>query len=289
MDEKIETAIKRLQTASDMSLKIYKQPLIITTSGGKDSSVCVELAQMAKIPFEVQHNHTTADAPETVYFVRSEFQRLELGGGVKCTINYPYYKGERTSMWDLIPKRVSPPTRLFRYCCEVLKEGGGAGRFIATGIRWEESNKRKNRATYEVASKERIMLNNDNDEKRMLFETCQMKAKRVVNPIIDWTEEDVWNFLHDRKVSVNPLYCEQSRVGCIGCPMAGKAREKQFERWPKYKDMYMRAFAKMLEVRKERGLKTTWNTAEEVYDWWMEKKITPGQMNFDELVDEQEE
>ena len=81
MDEKIETAIKRLQTASDMSLKIYKQPLIITTSGGKDSSVCVELAQMAKIPFEVQHNHTTADAPETVYFVRSEFQRLELGGG----------------------------------------------------------------------------------------------------------------------------------------------------------------------------------------------------------------
>ena len=208
---------------------------------------------------------------------------------MKCTINYPYYKGERTSMWDLIPKRVSPPTRLFRYCCEVLKEGGGAGRFIATGIRWEESNKRKNRATYEVASKERIMLNNDNDEKRMLFETCQMKAKRVVNPIIDWTEEDVWNFLHDRKVSVNPLYCEQSRVGCIGCPMAGKAREKQFERWPKYKDMYMRAFAKMLEVRKERGLKTTWNTAEEVYDWWMEKKITPGQMNFDELVDEQEE
>lgn len=76
-----QTAIERLKLASDMSLRIYQQPLIVTTSGGKDSSVCVELARRAGIPFEVMHNHTTADAPETVYFVRSEFKRLEAGGG----------------------------------------------------------------------------------------------------------------------------------------------------------------------------------------------------------------
>ncbi len=78
--DKERMAIKRLQEASKMSLQIYGQPLIVTTSGGKDSSVCVELAQRAGIPFEVMHNHTTADAPETVYFVRSEFHRLENGG-----------------------------------------------------------------------------------------------------------------------------------------------------------------------------------------------------------------
>ena len=119
-------AIERLKIASEMSLKNYGTPLVVTTSGGKDSSVCVELAQRASIPFEVQHNHTTADAPETVRFVRQEFARLE-NLGIKCTVNYPTYKGKRTSMWGLIPQKLMPPTRMARYCCEVLKEHGGDG------------------------------------------------------------------------------------------------------------------------------------------------------------------
>ena len=124
MADKEYTAIMRLQTASAMSLQYYNQPLVVTTSGGKDSSVCVELAIRAGIPFEVMHNHTTADAPETVYFVRSEFKRLE-GLGIKCTLSKPVYKGAPTSMWALIPQKLMPPTRLVRYCCSVLKEQGG--------------------------------------------------------------------------------------------------------------------------------------------------------------------
>ena len=63
--DKEQAAIERLREASAMSFQIYGKPLIVTTSGGKDSSVCVALAQRAGIPFEVMHNHTTADAPET--------------------------------------------------------------------------------------------------------------------------------------------------------------------------------------------------------------------------------
>lgn len=84
--DKEHIAIERLKAASDMSLSHYKKPLVVTTSGGKDSSVCVALAERAGIPFEVMHNHTTVDAPETVYFVRSEFKRLE-EKGINCTIN----------------------------------------------------------------------------------------------------------------------------------------------------------------------------------------------------------
>lgn len=150
MADKEQTAIMRLQTASAMSLQAYGLPLVVTTSGGKDSSVCVELAIRAGIPFEVMHSHTTADAPETVYFVRSEFKRLE-SMGIKCTINKPVYKGAPTSMWSLIPQKLIPPTRLVRYCCSVLKEQGGAGRFISTGVRWDESTSRKaNRGVYEA-------------------------------------------------------------------------------------------------------------------------------------------
>lgn len=292
MADKEQTAIMRLQTASAMSLQAYGLPLVVTTSGGKDSSVCVELAIRAGIPFEVMHNHTTADAPETVYFVRSEFKRLE-AMGIKCTLTKPMYKGAPTSMWALIPQKLMPPTRVVRYCCSVLKEQGGAGRFISTGVRWDESTYRKaNRGIYEKNASEktqRIILANDNDDRRMLFENCRLKAKRVVNPIIDWTDSDVWGFLQDAKVPLNPLYSEGfCRVGCVGCPVAGKKREKEFARWPKYKGMYINAFVRMLEENKRRGRpQGQWRSGLDVFNWWMENDVLPGQMNFDDFENEE--
>ncbi len=220
-----QRAISRLRIASEMSLKYYGTPLVVTTSGGKDSSVCVELALRAGIPFEVQHSHTTADAPETVRFVRQEFARLE-ALGVKCTIHYPTYKGKRTSMWSLIPQMLIPPTRLMRYCCFVLKENSCNDRMIATGVRWAESTNRAiKRGVFEriVSNKEKsIVIKKDSDSLAELFAPCKLKAKRFVNPIVDWKDTDVWEFLKDAKAPVNPLYeCGFNRVGCVGCPMAG--------------------------------------------------------------------
>lgn len=296
--DKEQLAIARLQEASRMSLQVYKQPLVVTTSGGKDSSVCVALAERAGIPFEVQHNHTTADAPETVYFVRAEFERLELAG-IKCTTNFPVYKGKRTSMWNLIPQKLMPPTRLVRYCCSILKERGGAGRFIVTGVRWAESVSRKNsRGIFEVNHKEkekRIILNNDNDDRRRLFESCRLQAKRVCNPIIEWTDADIWDYIGSEHIPLNPLYqCGFSRVGCIGCPMAGtKGRQSEFARYPKYQENYIRAFDRMLKERERKGLtQGDWNTettGEDVFHWWMEDGVIPGQIELDDLLDETEE
>ena len=283
--------IERLKTASDMSLQYYGLPLVITDSGGKDSAVIKELARRAGIPFEVMHNHTTADAPETVRFIRSEAKRFE-DMGIKYTINMPMYKGKRTSMWSLIPQKLMPPTRLVRYCCSVLKETGGAGRFIATGVRWAESASRKNsRGIYEKNgdAEHRIILNNDNDDRRMLFENCRLKAKRTVNPIIDWTDDDdVWDFLKsDDAPPCNPLYCEgRKRVGCIGCPLADKTvRELEFLRWPKYKDLYLMAFDRMIQERNRREKPTSWEKPTEVFNFWMEYDVLPGQNDLFEMED----
>ena len=282
MSDLEHTAIERLKAASEMSLQYYKQPLVICISGGKDSSVITELAIRAGIPAEFMHSHTTADAPETVRFVRSEFKRLE-ELGYQCTLNMPTYKGKRVSMWSLIPQKLMPPTRIVRYCCSVLKETGGANRFICTGVRWSESTSRKkNRGAFEAGRN--IILNNDNDDKRMLFENCRLKGKRVVNPIVDWLDADVYGFLADTKVPMNPLYAEgQCRVGCVGCPMARKkGREAEFLRWPKYKNLYLMAFDNMLKERERRGkLEGSWRmgtTANDIFNWWMEYDILPGQM-----------
>ena len=107
------------------------------------------------------------------------------------------------------------------------------------------------------------------------------RTEHLLPVIIDWTDRDVWDYLRSEKIPVNPLYSEGiRRIGCIGCPMAS-GRYAQFARWPKYKDAYMRAFKKMLEVRKELGLPTTWETAEEVFRWWMEDGVLPGQLELD--------
>ncbi len=270
-----------------MSLRLYEKPLVITDSGGKDSLVCRELARRAEVPYEVVHNLTTADAPETVYYVRDTFRRLE-EQGIPCTVHKPVYKGKRITMWSLIPLKQMPPTRVQRYCCQVLKEESLKDRFIITGVRWSESVKRMNtRGVYESLTsdiKKKLILMNDNDEKRALFESCTLKGKRVCNPIIDWTNRDVWDFLRSERLKVNPLY-ERGffRVGCIGCPMAGRQRWREFRLYPAYKQAYLRAFARMLDVIQTRGGSTTWKGAQDVFDWWMEVQQIEGQICLEDL------
>lgn len=273
----IETkAILRLQEAAQSSQQVYEKPLMITYSGGKDSDVLLHLAIKAKIPMEVVHSHTTVDMPETVRHVRDVFHRLE-NQGISCTVHMPTYKGKSVTMWTLIPQKRMPPTRIARYCCNVLKENTGKNRFIATGVRWNESSRRKKtRGIYEKNNKvpsRRIILTNDNDDTRRLFENCTLKAKRTVNPIIDWTDDDVWDYISAESIEVNPKYRDgYKRVGCVGCPLSSKCnRMREFEEYPTYKRAYIRAFDKMLDVRKAKGLQTDWKTGEEVFEWWISK------------------
>lgn len=287
--DKVDKAIERLKLGSDMSLKYYGKPLMITYSGGKDSEVLVDLAIKSKIPLEIVNSHTTADAPPTVYHIRNQFKKWE-AQGFNCEIVYPQYKGGRVSMWTLIPLKKIPPTRLARYCCSVLKETTGTNRMIATGVRWAESNARKNgRGVFEAlgSRKAKNMLLDDNDVTRRLFENCTLKSKRVVNPIIDWSDAEVWDYADSEKLCLNPLYdCGFKRVGCVGCPMAGKSRAKEFEEFPKYRDMYISAFARMLEVRKADGKTSTWKSPIDVYHWWMEDGVLPGQIEMEDILDD---
>jgi phosphoadenosine phosphosulfate reductase len=227
------------------------------------------LRKRGGVKFDAHYELTTVDPPELIYFIRK---------------NYPDVTVEHsgTTMWKLIVKKQSPPTRLARFCCEKLKEQGGSGRMVVTGVRWAESVKRKNnRAAFEllgISSSANKKLMNDNDEARRIFETCAKpeKNKRIVNPIIDWLDEDVWEYIRNRKIKYCRLYDEGfKRLGCIGCPMAGpKGMERAFARWPKYKDAYLRAFTKMLDVMKARKGEdwketTKWTSPEAVMEWWI--------------------
>ena len=288
--DKIDAAIARLRTGSLMAECYTGKPMVIKYSGGKDSDVLLHLARRANIPIEVSHSLTTVDAPETVWHVRDVFRALELDG-IPASIRYATYKGQRTTMWSEIVRRGVPPTRLMRYCCSVFKESSGKGRMIATGVRWQESSARAKRAAYEVLAprKEDRILVNDNDESRRLYEDCRLKGTRVTNPLIDWTDADVWQYIHDNHICTNPLYgMGYTRVGCVGCPMAGYIhRVNAFARWTKYRQAYLHAFERMLDVRRAKGLQTDlWHNAEDVMRWWLEDPNVEGQMTMEELIAE---
>lgn len=289
--DKEQKAIKRIQLASEMSLQHYGKPLVCTYSGGKDSDVMLELFKRSGISFEVHNSHTTVDAPQTVYHIRKVFRDLELQG-IRCEIEMPTYKGERTSMWKLIVQKQMPPTRLVRYCCQILKESGSRNRYISTGVRWAESTKRKARGEFEKIGKTKkdgenfstAMLLEDNTSKRRMTELCMQKNSMVVNPIIDWTDTEIWEFVRSEGIKVCDLYdCGYNRVGCIGCPMAGKKRWREFADFPQYKKLYLHAFDRMLNERTRRGKESAWRSAEDVFLWWMEDDNIPGQMSLEDF------
>jgi phosphoadenosine phosphosulfate reductase len=106
--------------------------------------------------------------------------------------------------------------------------------------------------------------------KRKLTEYCLQRHRFVLNPIVDWTDDDVWDFLNEQKVPVNPLYEKgNKRVGCIGCPMSGG--RKELEKYPKYKLLYYKAAEKHIIHRKAQGLpdKSIMKDAETYFTWWL--------------------
>ena len=120
----------------------------------------------------------------------------------------------------------------------------------------------------------KLRLNNDNDDKRRWYERCEKQAKTLVNPIVDWRDEDVKNYVQSEKIELNPLYCEGfKRVGCVGCRLTNKKnRYTEFRRYRTYGKAYIQAFDRMLKTRKAKTVEEgTWQTGDDVFRWWLEE------------------
>jgi len=211
-------------------------------SGGKDSVVIYDLAVKSGVKFDAHYNLTTVDPPELVQFIKREYPDVEI------------HRPDKT-MWQLIVENGVPPTQLMRYCCRILKERGGQGRKTVTGVRWAESVRRRS---------------------RRMVENCMTDGtKTFLHIILDWSDDDVWDYIHANNINYCKLYDEGfKRLGCIMCPMRNtKGMLQDAEKWPKYYSAYLRAFEKTLQHRRATGKKEYHKNAEDMMQWWINRKV----------------
>lgn len=113
-------------------------------SGGKDSVVCKALLEIAGVKYDAHYRVTSVDPPELVQFIREKHPDVDREiPRYEDDFRYTHLAGKPITMWNLIPWKLTPPTRIIRYCCQYLKESGGDGRMTVTGVRWAESTNRK--------------------------------------------------------------------------------------------------------------------------------------------------
>jgi phosphoadenosine phosphosulfate reductase len=258
LEEKIEKAIESYRTFESEALK--RDPVngyYLRDSYGKDSCVILDLAKRSGVKFKAHHNLTTLDPPELVMFGRKHHSETEV------------HRPAVPMLLKMVEKNNGPPTRVSRWCCAIYKESAGKDLIKVFGVRAAESARRK--AQWRIWTP--------------LRETNCF----ALNPILYWTDEDVWRYIKNNNIPYCSLYDEgRKRLGCIGCPMAGNKRIEDFKRWPKYGDAWKRYFKRFWDahhgtltlkgearwfdsVRKDGTKFEKW---EDLWDWWMEDKPT---------------
>ena len=188
----------------------FQRPVMLY-SIGKDSSVLLRLAQKAfhpgAIPFPLLHIDTTYKFREMIEF-RDNYTREV---GAKLIV----YTNQQAIADGANPFRLGT-----QRCCGLLKtkgllDGLNAGGFDAAigGARRDEEKSR---------AKERIFSFRDSkgqwDPKNQRPELWNLFNARIdpgeslrVFPLSNWTEMDVWQYIHVEKIPIVPMYFAKDR------------------------------------------------------------------------------
>lgn len=259
LQAKVDYSIERLQKGEKLALMM--QPdfgYYLAFSGGKDSQCVLELAKMAGVRFKAVYNVTTNDPAENIRFIKQHYPEV-------------MFDVPKTSYFKMIEK-YGLPMMSRRWCCRMFKESKGAKCVMLTGVRAEESFKRSRQAEFMRKSK-RKEVRGPRDLDKMSdnnFQCVGGRDKFTLLPIFNWTDADVWQFIYERGLPVNPCYESTNRVGCVYCPFSDKGKiEKHIKTHPKQYEVLQKHLQIYLDKKPD---ERPFPVAKDCLDWWITKQ-----------------
>lgn len=255
--EKIDRAIRLIQSAAKAAHSIG-EPLEICYSGGKDSDVILELAKMAGVDFRAIYKNTTIDPPGTIAHARA----------MGCEVMQP------TQTFREIMEKKGMPSRWRRFCCGILKEYKVLN-YAVEGIRRDESRARKERY--------------HEPEVCRVYNITKGIMSHHYLPILEWSAQDVAQFLTERGVKCHSLYYDEQgnfhperRLGCMCCPLQSRnKRVKSFKDNPRMVRFYIKAAQKYLETHPNNKITKLFNG--NAYDWFTSQVFCDDERQFRQL------
>ncbi|MBP3245570.1 MAG: phosphoadenosine phosphosulfate reductase family protein [Bacteroidaceae bacterium] len=208
--ERINLAIERIKKFARLS-EAMGYDVRVGFSGGKDSQVVYDLCKKSGIKFTAFYN-VACESSETRRFIREHYPDVIWRQPYKIgfIMNIDVHKG-------LLP------TVQIAYCCENYKHNP---KFVdnasVVGVRRAESAARRGRQVFESHGK-RFDKAHNTQIAEFFSEKCRgigSAGDIQLKPIVDWTDEEVWEYIKREHLPVNPEYRHSRRVGCMICPKA---------------------------------------------------------------------
>lgn len=238
--KKIDASKRFLHSVIEAYQKTDKG-VYLANSGGKDSLVCYTLLKEIGADCPVIHSNTTIDPPGTLSYIREMMPETEI-------------LQPEESFFQLVTRKMLP-SRLNRYCCQILKESYGIGKNTIEGVRAFESSKRKGRELISCDTRP------------------EMEGAQHIYPIYEWLDEDVYSFIGMRGLELAPCYhAGMTRLGCVGCPQVSRkgVREFEFKLYPKYYAACKKAITKGMELHPTWKItRYTGSDGEKAMRWWL--------------------
>ena len=289
--DKLTYSICLLRKAEQLALKYSSDGYYLAFSGGKDSQALFHVAKLAGVPFKAYMHLTSVDPPQVIMFVKRNYPSVVLEKPVDSIYNIAY------------KRKLLLPSRIMRWCCAEYKEKAGAGTVTLTGIRKAESQRRAKRSHVEVSNRsfagdleqfnkwqaEQIKkklpnINQDQfaEQKESEVRCVNGRDKIIINPLMEWSDKDVWHFLND---VVCVPHCELydmgwHRIGCICCPMANYNHKiKELKMFPHVRRNWIKAIKNIRKdcIGDNMIVNNYWGgtedeQCEQIFNWWISGK-----------------